>query len=911
MRPSLRDIHGGIRPRPMSRLLTLFLLTVAAAFAQPAVVLHPAHASAPREAAAAWLDAGHVRWAAPAGTASVVLLGSTTASLQVAPGTHPVGAANSLTLSAADEPKLSAPCRFSHVKGTAWQVAVRDLGQVPALLRGQVVVAALDGEGRVLASTGIQVAGALDALYGEGAAALALGALPAKDRTVFRLWAPTAREVVLHIYPSPQAAATESRPLAFDAATGTWSVEVGQDLRGRFYTYAVTVFVPGPGLVTNEVTDPYSLSLAADSARSAVVALDDPQTQPEGWSEDRRPDTVRAATDLVIYELHVRDFSRDDATVPAAHRGKYLAFTHGETDGMRHLRMLAQAGLTDVHLLPTYDLASIPERGAAVPELPSAAPDSPAVQAAIAPIREHDLFNWGYDPWHYTAPEGSYATDPDDAHGRVREFRAMVQALHRAGLRVGLDVVYNHTMAAGQDRQSVLDRIVPGYYHRLNAGGGVESSTCCSNTATEAVMMAKLMIDSSVVWARDYRIDSFRFDLMGHQPREAMLRLQAAVDAAAGRRIHLIGEGWNFGEVANGARFVQAAQLTLQHSGIGTFSDRMRDAARGGRAGDRREELFAQGWLNGLSYAPNAMNAGKDSRAALASAADLIRVGLAGSIRSYVLEGADGVARPLADFRYGDQPAGYVVEPGEVVNYTENHDNQTLFDNNVHRLPAETSRHDRARVQVLGNALVLFSQGIAYLHAGQEILRSKSLDRNSYNSGDAFNRVDWTLTTNHFGLGLPPAWDNEDSWLVMRPFLARAAEIAPAPEDIRFTFAATRDLLRIRAESVLFRLRTAADIRERLRFLNTGPDAMHSVIAARIDSRGLEGAKHGAVLYAINADIVPRTLDLPDERGAPWSLHPVLATPDAGDPRAREATFDAVNGRLTVPARTAVVFVRP
>ena len=895
----------------MLRLLAILLLGVCAAFGTPAVVLHPAHSSEPRDARAAWLDGRHVRWAAPAGTASVVLLASSTAAIEVSPGRGPAGADSTLHLAATAEPPVAEPRRFSHVAGTVWQVAAADAARIPALLRGQVVVAALDPEGRVLGASGIQIAGALDALYGTAATTLALGARPLAERAVFRLWAPTAQEVVLYLFPSPHAPTGQSLPLQFDPATGAWSGEVAGDRRGEFYVYAVTVYVPGLGIVINEVTDPYSLSLAADSARSAVVDLSDPRTQPEGWSEDRRPDTVRAPTDLVIYELHVRDFSRDDLTVPAPHRGKYLAFTHGGTDGMRHLRALAQAGLTDVHLLPTYDLASVPERDALVPELPVAAPDSPTVQAAIAPIRERDLFNWGYDPWHYTAPEGSYATDPDDAHGRVREFRAMVQALHRAGLRVGLDVVYNHTMAAGQDRQSVLDRIVPGYYHRLNARGGVESSTCCANTATEAVMMAKLMIDSAVVWARDYRIDSFRFDLMGHQPREAMLRLQSAVNGATGRTIHLIGEGWNFGEVANGARFVQASQLSLQHSGIGTFSDRMRDAARGGRAGDRREELFAQGWLNGLSYAPNAANAGKDSRAALASAADLIRVGLAGSVRSYVLTGADGVARPLAEFRYGDQPAGYVVEPGEVVNYTENHDNQTLFDNNVHRLPADTPRHDRARVQVLGNALVLFSQGIAYLHAGQEILRSKSLDRNSYNSGDAFNRVDWTLTTNHFGLGLPPAWDNEDSWPVMRPFLARAAEIAPAPEDIRFTFAATRDLLRIRAESVLFRLRTAADIRERLRFLNTGPDAVPSVVAARLDGRGLEGATHGAVLYAINADIVPRTLNLPDERGAPWTLHPVLASTDAGDPRAREATFDAASGRLTVPARTTVVFVRP
>ncbi len=161
--------------------------------------------------------------------------------------------------------------------------------------------------------------------------------------------------------------------------------------------------------------------------------------------------------------------------------------------------------------------------------------------------------------------------------------------LHRAGLRVGMDVVYNHTFASGQKEKSVLDRVVPGYYHRLDAAGAVTQSTCCDNTATENAMMAKLMVDSAVLWAKHYRMDSFRFDLMGHQPRAAMERLQSAVNMATGRDVQLIGEGWNFGEVENGARFVQASQLSLNGSGIGTFSDRARDAARGGSAGDAGE----------------------------------------------------------------------------------------------------------------------------------------------------------------------------------------------------------------------------------------------------------------------------------------------------------------------------------
>src|SRR5690606_16136721 len=259
--------------------------------------------------------------------------------------------------------------------------------------------------------------------------------------------------------------------------------------------------------------------------------LSAPALSPHGWARDRTPDVVRAQEDMSIYELHVRDFSINDASVRAPARGKYLAFVQHKSDGMRHLRALAGAGLTDVHLLPAYDFASVPEVGCTTPEVPDAAPDSDAQQAAVAATRGSDCFNWGYDPWHFNAPEGSYASDAGDGAARVREFRAMVMALHGAGLRVGMDVVYNHTSASGQDAKSVLDRIVPGYHHRLDAQGGIERSTCCENTATEHLMMGKLMIDSVKLWATQYNVDSFRFDLMGHQPRAVMERLQEEVNA--------------------------------------------------------------------------------------------------------------------------------------------------------------------------------------------------------------------------------------------------------------------------------------------------------------------------------------------------------------------------------------------
>jgi pullulanase len=577
---------------------------------------------------------------------------------------------------------------------------------------------------------------------------------------------------------------------------------------------------------------------------------------------------------------------------------------------MRHLRALAAAGLTDIHLLPVFDFATVPEAGCATPSI-SGTPDGESQQAAIDRVRAGDCFNWGYDPLHFTAPEGSYASDAADGRVRVREFRAMVMALHAAGLRVGMDVVYNHTSASGQHEHAVLDRIVPGYYQRLNRRGEVETSTCCANTATENALMAKLMIDSAVVWAHDYRIDSFRFDLMGHQPRAAMEALQAAVDAAAGRRIDLLGEGWNFGEVADGSRFVQASQRSLPDSGIATFSDRARDALRGGGCCDSGEaSVREQGYLNGQLYAPNASATLRFSRADLLRSADLVRAGLAGTLAGYELATADGRRRRLDQLDYAGQPAGYVAQPGEVVNYVENHDNQTLFDINVLKLPQDTPPAERARVQLLGAAFVAFSQGIAYYHAGIDLLRSKSLDRNSYDSGDWFNRLDWSYQDNFYATGLPPAWDNRASWPQMRPRLADA-RIKPAPEHIDWMRRGFLDLLRIRASSPLFRLRSADEVQRRLRFHNTGPQQVATVIVGELDGSGLADAGFAGVLYALNVGLQAETLTLPEAARHGWRLHPVHQAADAADRRAAdEARVDAASGTLTVPARTAVVFVR-
>jgi len=268
-----------------------------------------------------------------------------------------------------------------------------------------------------------------------------------------------------------------------------------------------------------------------------------------------------------------------------------------------------------------------------------------------------------------------------------------------------------------------------------------------------------------------------------------------------------------------------------------------------------------------------------------------------------------GAERPLAQIDYKGQPAGYASEPGEVVNYVENHDNQTLFDVNVFKLPRGTGRADRARVQVLALALNAFSQGVAYFHAGSEVLRSKSLDRNSFDSGDWFNRLDWTGTDNHFGTGLPRAADNRADWPLMRPLLVDGG-IKPAPAQIAFARDAFADLLRIRASSTLFRLRSAHDVGQRLRFPNTGPGQNPVVIAGHLDGAGYPGAGFAQVLYLVNVSPAAQALVLPTERGKPYVLHPVQRAADAADPRPREqARHDAATGRFLVPARTAVVYV--
>jgi pullulanase len=812
--------------------------------------------------------------------------------------------------------------QFPHLAGmTALRLAAAHVSEVPAFLQGQVAVVLHQDEALVDA-TSLQIPGVLDALYATDAP---LGPLWSGDVPSVSVWAPTARSVRFHRFADSRGDAVEILDMTRDDH-GVWSVVGTPAWRGGFYLFEVEVYVPATGRVErNVVTDPYSLSLSMNSGRSQLVDLRDPALAPSRWADLRKPG-LDDPVDMVIYELHVRDFSVADPAVPEELVGTYLAFTLPDTYGVRHLRALADAGLTHLHLLPTFDLATIDEDRSThlVPEIVDVPPTNSArPQEAIHSVRDQDAFNWGYDPWHFNVPEGSYATDPDGA-ARIVEFREMVLALWDMGLRVVVDVVYNHTNAAGQGEKSVFDRIVPGYYHRLDASGNVTTSTCCPNTATEHVMMERFMLDSVVLWAEHYKVDAFRFDLMGHHMARNMHAVRDALDAldlerhgVDGPGVYVYGEGWNFGEVADGARGPNATQRGMAGSGIGTFNDRLRDAVRGGGPFDGGNDLVRQqGFASGRGLMPNELTRAlppSGERDVLFALTDQIRVGLAGNLESVTFIGADGSLVRGDEVPYHGQPAGYGRVPQDHIVYVSKHDNQTLWDILQYKLPSDLSTEARVRAHLVALSTVMMSQGVPFFHAGSDLLRSKSFDRNSYNSGDWFNAIDWTMTTNGMGRGLPLASDNRPNWQLMRDRLVDPL-LHPSPDDIAYAAAVFQEFLSIRRDSPLLRLRTADDILTRLAFHNTGPDAVPGVIVMELrdDVAGfadLDPALDGMVIV-INAGPVSVVVPAAGLAGRTYLVHEVQAQGVDADTM-RRASILRANGSVRVPAFSTVVFVAP
>lgn len=833
--------------------------------------------------------------------------------------------------------------RFPHLYGcTVLAVPPEVQDRLAELLSGQLLVSARDAAGEALDSTGVQIQGVLDDTCTYDGP---LGDHVAPDTPeghAITLWAPTATEVQLLYYgPAARGGTAQTYPMT-RGPRGTWTLPRPASWLWHYYTYRVTAYNPWTNRFESlEVTDPYSRGLAADGARTQLVDLTHPDTQPPGWKE-HVPPPLSQWTDVSVYELHVRDFSITDTTVPEPLRGKYLAFcpdrlreagAGGLSAGLSHLAALRAAGLNHLHLLPTYDFATVPEREEEQKkldwaELSRQPADSPAQQAAVLAVADSDGFNWGYDPVHYGVPEGSYATDPDGV-ARIRELREMVQALHAQGWRVVQDVVYNHTFASGPfSRYSVLDKVVPGYYHRRHEDGTLCDSTCCNNTAPEHAMCGRLITDDITHWAKNYKIDGFRFDIMGHLMLRNMQDIRASLnrltpekdDGVDGRKIYIYGEAWDFGEVAGNQRGRNAAQMNLAGTGLGAFNDRLRDGALGG--GPFAPPQF-QGLVTGLALAPNPAASGpggqggpEAQRAELLVLTDWVRSALAGNLRAYPLHLCDGSERPGDQALAHGLPMAYGGLPAEHVAFIGCHDNKTTWDQVVEKAAPQETAEERMRMSVMCLALITLSQGVPFIHAGDDLLRSKSLDRDSYNSGDWFNRIDWSAATHNFGVGLPVSTKNGGAWGYMAPLLADAERIRPSQQQMLTATRMFQALLRVRYSSPLFRMARTEHILKQLTFHNTGPNQMPGVIVMELVSapeggNGTYDPSYERLVTVFNCapygNDVPYPASVP--QGARLQLHPELVA--AGDARVGAAAADGTARVFRVPARTAAVFVQP
>ena len=783
--------------------------------------------------------------------------------------------------------------------------------QIAYALKGQLALSAT-ASGALQYATSLQIGGVLDdVFYYPGK----LGVIYGEDGSLqLKLWAPTAQNVSVQIYNSPTDA-TPLLTLPMTEKAGVWTAKGDARGEGKYYLYAVKVYVPqSQAVVTNLTTDPYSIDISVDGTMSRLTNLDSPGTKPPLWDEISSP-PLASLSDLSLYELHIRDFSIGDPTVPELLRGTYDAFAVPTSKGVQHLHQLAQAGLKAVHILPSFHFASTDENKAnwqTTPNLNGFGPASTVQQADVTAVQSKDGYNWGYDPVHYMTPEGSYAINPDD---RVLEYRVMVEALHASGLRVVQDVVFNHTSASGEAANSNLDEVVPGYYHRYDANGALENASCCPDTASEHRMFEKLMIDTLVLNATKYKIDGFRFDIMSfsftynfQHLKQALAQLTPEKDGIDGTKIYLYGEGFNFGDTANSAIGPNADQVNLYGFGVGTFNDRIRDGVRGGSPfTDERVQGFATGLFTDPSDYTNSVTAAADQQTTLLQYADWIRVGLTGNLRDYEFTNYLGQTVTGAQVDYNGQPTGYTATPIEAVNYASVHDNQILFDAVQLKSNYADDEPTRARRQIFAMSLIALGQAPPFFAAGDDLLRSKDMDQNSYDSGDWFNKIDWSGQGDNWGIGLPIASQNQSQWSIMTPLLENA-EYTPKPATIGTTTKVFQDFLNIRYSSSLFRMTTFDQVQRNLTFLNTGVGQTPGLIVMKLDANGgIYGAyKHIVVVF--NGTNTQQVFTDSRLRDLKLALDPVQA--NGSDPVVKGATFDSKAGSATVPALTTAVFVK-
>ncbi|KAG5152446.1 hypothetical protein JHK84_028918 [Glycine max] len=831
--------------------------------------------------------------------------------------------------------------KFPHIRG--YKVfSLPPTLDVKPLLKFQLAVVICDSDGECMNCTGLQLPGVLDDLFSYSGP---LGALFSEEAVSLYLWAPTAQAVHAYIYKDPSGD-DPIEIVCLEEENGVWRTKGPKSWEGCYYVYEVCVYHPSTMQIEKCYTsDPYARGLSSDGRRSFLLNLDSVKLKPDGWDNlaNKKP-TIHSFSDISIYEMHIRDFSASDLSVQPEFRGGYLAFTLQDSAGVLHLKKLSSAGITHVHLLPTFQFAGVDDqkedwRFVDTSILESLPPDSDQQQALITAIQNFDGYNWGYNPVLWGVPKGSYASNPNGPY-RTIEFRKMVMALNHIGLRVVLDVVYNHLQGSGPfDEHSVLDKIVPGYYLRRNSDGLIEHSTCINNTASEHFMVERLILDDLVHWAVNYKIDGFRFDLMGHIMKSTMVKAKTALqcltkekDGLDGSSIYIYGEGWDFGEVAKNGRGVNASQFNLPGTQIGSFNDRIRDAILGGSPfGHPLQQGFVTGLLlqywsefpakrgnEKLLQKPNGHDHGTEANAKsmLAASMDHIQIGMAANLKDFVLTNSEGEEVKGSEIlTYGGTPVAYASCPIETINYVSAHDNETLFDIVSLKTPMDISVSERCRINHLATSIIALSQGIPFFHSGDEILRSKSLDRDSYNSGDWFNRLDFTYNSNNWGVGLPPQEKNEKNWPLIKPRLANPS-FRPQKTDILATVDNFLNLLCIRYSSPLFRLKTANTIQERVRFHNTGPSWVCGVIVMSIEDghNGFPGLSqldpiYSFIVVVFNASPKEVSFVSPALQLRNLQLHPIQVS--SSDDLVKSSRYEASSGCFVVPRRTTAVFVEP
>ena len=591
-----------------------------------------------------------------------------------------------------------------------------------------------------------------------------LGLTYSQKASTFKIWAPTATAAKLNLYKSDMGG-TASRSVQMNRGeNGVWFITLPENLKNNYYTFQVFM----DNVWSEEVVDPYAKACGTNGLRAQVI--DFSETNPIGWAKDRSPNfsTSNKQTDAIIYELHVRDASIHESS-GIKNKGKFLGLAEigtknsaGQLTGLSHIKEL---GVTHIHLLPFYDYNSVDETKAAT------------------------QYNWGYDPVHYNIPEGSYSTNPADGKVRIKELKELIKTMHSNGLRIIMDVVYNHTALTKNSNFNIL---VPNYYYRKRADGSFSDASGCGNeTASDQAMFRKFMIESVVYWVKEYHIDGFRFDLMGVHDIETMNLISDTLHKLK-PSIVLYGEGWTSGGSTLPEEKRAIKKNAAQLNGIAVFSDDMRDGIKGS-VFNMSDRGFATG---------NTSNSE--------------------SVKFGIVAAGNHPQINYNQVNYSKAP--YTTSPAGLINYADCHDNNILWDK-IELSFKDASIIERTKMHELAYAIVLTAQGASFLHAGTEFLRTKNGVENSFDKGDIVNGINWDLKTKNIA-----------------------------------TYQFIKNVIKIRRTHPAFRMQSAQQIANHLRFENNQPAG---IIAYTINGAAV-GDTWKKIWVAYNGSQTSQTLTLPN-----------------------------------------------